>query len=386
LIKAIWLKIKNFSGLKNVTFLASASLIGNFLAAFFWLYIADVLGAEEYGKIGYLIGIASITSSLTLFGGENSMIVYTAKKINIQFPIYLISILSSIISGIILFFMFSDIGLSIFVLGYVIFILTTSELLGKKLYKSWSYYFVIQKILMIVLSISLYYIIGPSGVLLGIGISFLIFSKRIFRVFNERSIDFKIIKSKLGFIVNQYIINLLGIVRVQIDKLLILPMFGFALLGNYFLGIQIVGLLVIVPGAIFRYLLPEDSTGTNTKNIQILVLFLALIITLIGIFVVPSIVELIFPEFSDSLELIPILSLAVIPAAIKDIFTSRMLSHEKSKFLIITNLYTLIIFIVLIFVFGELFSIVGIAISFVIAQVIYAISLMIMNYKLLNNE
>ena len=101
---------------------------------------------------------------------------------------------------------------------------------------------------------------------------------------------------------------------------------------------------------------------------------------------VPSIVELIFPEFSDSLELIPILSLAVIHAAIKDIFTSRMLSHEKSKFLIITNLYTLIIFIVLIFVFGELFSIVGIAISFVIAQVIYAISLMIMNYKLLNNE
>ena len=72
-------------------------------------------------------------------------------------------------------------------------------------------------------------------------------------------------------------------------------------------------------------------------------LFVALIITLIGIFVVPSIIELIFPEFSDSLELIPILSLAVIPAAIKDIFTSRMLSHEKSKFLIITNLYTLIL-------------------------------------------
>ena len=314
------------------------------------------------------------------------MIVYTAKKINIQFPIYLISILSSIISGIILFFMFSDIGLSIFVLGYVIFILTTSELLGKKLYKSWSYYFVIQKILMIVLSISLYYIIGPSGVLLGIGISFLIFSKRIFRVFNERSIDFKIIKSKLGFIVNQYIINLLGIVRVQIDKLLILPMFGFALLGNYSLALQVVMGLTIFPNVIFKFLLPEEAEQKSNKKLKFFAIFISACISICGVVLTPVILPEIFPKYSDAVDAIRIMSLAVIPITLNLIFTSQLLGLEKSKFVLIGRLIALFTTSVLTITLGMSYGMIGLAIAFLLTSIVQTSVSAYANYHMKKDE
>ena len=381
MIKSFWSKIKNIVGLKNVTFLSTSSLVGNAIAMLFWLYVADVLGVEEYGKLGYLIGIASIAASMTLFGGENAIIVYTAKGVKIQPPVYLISLFSSAVAAVVLFVMFSDFGVSIFVFGYVIFSLITNELLGKKLYKNWSYHFVIQKILMITLSLAFYYIIGPPGVILGIGLSFLPFSRRLYFVFKEKTIDFEVLKGKLGFILNQYVINFLSIFKTQIDKLLIVAMFGYVLLGNYFLAIQIIGFLIIIPGAIFRYLLPEASSGSETRSMKILVCITAVIFTLVGIFVAPSGIELFFPQFSDSVHLIPILSLAVIPAAVKDIFTAQILAKEKSKFLIFANILALAVFLLGIFTLGEFFGIIGVAIAFIISYSVYTLFLIIVSYK-----
>jgi O-antigen/teichoic acid export membrane protein len=381
--KTIWSNIKKIPGIKNVSTIALASVFGNLLSAFFWLYLADLLGTEEYGKLGYFIGIAGIISSITLFGGQHAMTVYTAKGVKIQSSFYFFSLVSSIVTGIILFFIFSNFGLSIFVLGYVIFTLFTNELLGKKLYKNWSYHFIIQKILMIIFSLGFFYAVGPIGVLFGMGLSFLPFSRRLYDVFKEQNIDFKILKDRLGFIINQNILNFLGSFRTQIDKLLIVPMFGYAILGNYFLGIQVIGLLVILPGAFFKFLLPEDSSGTSTKQIKIVLLLIAFGITLFGIFLANPLIEFFFPQFHDSLQLVPILSLAVIPAAVKDILTSQILAKENSKFLLIANLIAIASFVSGILILGEIFGIVGVAFSFIISQTTYAAVLIIGNYKFL---
>ena len=200
-------------------------------------------------------------------------------------------------------------------------------------------------------------------------------------VFKEKTIDFEVLKGKLGFILNQYVINFLSIFKTQIDKLLIVAMFGYVLLGNYFLAIQIIGFLIIIPGAIFRYLLPEDSSGSDTRSMKILVCIIAVIFTLVGIFVAPFGIELVFPQFSDSVHLIPILSLAVIPAAVKDIFTAQILAKEKSKFLIFANILALAVFLLGIFTLGEFFGIIGVAIAFIISYSVYTLFLIIVSYK-----
>ena len=58
--------------------------------------MASLLGTENYGEISYLIAIGVIASRISLVGATNSLLVFIPKGINIQIPIYIISITSSI--------------------------------------------------------------------------------------------------------------------------------------------------------------------------------------------------------------------------------------------------------------------------------------------------
>ena len=67
------------------------------------------------------------------------------------------------------------------VIGYVIFGLATSEILGNKLYRSYSKYLILQKILMISLGIGLYSY-GVNGIIFGIALSY---SPYLIRIYKE---------------------------------------------------------------------------------------------------------------------------------------------------------------------------------------------------------
>ena len=252
---------------QNITAIGISNIVGSALSALFWIYLAGLLGAENYGELSYYISIASITTSISLIGGPAAITVLVAKKVKIESTIYTFSILGSVTSAIVLYFSFTNIGVSIFVIGAVIYNLASSELLGKKFYTKYSIYFILQKVLFILLSFSLYYLIGPEGVLLGVGISFSPFFIRIYRGFKDTHFDLNLFKSKWKFITNNFFIDLTDVFSHSIDKLIIAPLFGFLLLGNYYLGIQILAVLAIMPEIIKKYIVPADSSGTNTTKI-----------------------------------------------------------------------------------------------------------------------
>ena len=83
-------KNKKNSRIKNISTLTFASITGSAISGIFWLYLADLLGAENYGEIGYLLAIAAISSTIAMWGSEKAIIVYTAKGIPIQSTIYFI--------------------------------------------------------------------------------------------------------------------------------------------------------------------------------------------------------------------------------------------------------------------------------------------------------
>ena len=360
-----WREFRNIPAFKNITILGTATIIGSVISALFWLYLADLLNAENYGQLAYFIGISGIVSNVVLLGGSSVITVYIAKGVKIQPPIYLISILSSIIAGIILFFVFDSIGMSVYVIGNVIYILATSELLGRKFYKSYSKYFILQKILFVGFSISLYYLIGPQGVLIGIGLSFIPLVKIIYESFKNVRIDFRLLKTKLGFMVNNYILDLTGSFKNQIDILVIAPLFGFAVLGNYYLGLQFIGILGLLPGIIFKYILPQDSSGVSTTKIKIFAVFASVILALLGVFISLFVMPIIFPEFSEIMDLVPIMSLAIIPLTINSMLASKFLALEKSRHVLIGNLVYTTMLISGIFIFVEFFDVTGLAIAFV---------------------
>tara|TARA_Y100001949_G_C15960058_1_gene318824 strand:- start:232 stop:1380 length:1149 start_codon:yes stop_codon:yes gene_type:complete len=372
----------NIHGLADIGSIGIASLIGSGISALFWIYLAALLGAENYGELSYYISIAGIVTSISFFGGPMAVTVLVAKKIKIESTIYLLSISGSLISAIILYVAFTNIGLSVYVLGAVVYNLAIAELFGRKLYKKYSIYFVLQKALFVLLALILYYVIGPEGVLLGIGLSFTPFLIQIYTSFKNTNINFQLLKIKWKFIANNFLIDLSNVVNVQIDRLIIAPLFGFAVLGNYYLALQVLYLLAIVPEIVKKYTLPEDSSGVNTTKIKLLTICFSVFLALVGIFIVPQIIPIIFPEYSESLELIPLISLSIIPATISTLYVSQFLAHEKSWHIFITNIISILVLVIGIFSLGELLGIVGLAYSLLLSNTIRALLLFYLSRRI----
>ena len=372
-----WNLIKRINGLKSISQIGAATAGGNAIAAFFWIYMADLMGQEDYGELGYLLSIAAIASTISIVGGQWTMSVYTAKGVRIESSLYFISIITSTVTAIVLYFLFENVGIGVYVIGVVIFNLFVAEILGKKRYKTYSKIFFLQKIILVILAILLYYILGAEGVLLAYGISFLVFTSRIISTLRNHEFNFGLLRQRFKFWMFNYIIQLSNSARAQIDILLIGPLFGFTLVGNYFLGLQVVGLFLILPLIIFKYTLPQDSSGSSTKQIKIITVATSIGFALLGIFVAPEVIPLVLPEYTDTIELIPLLSLAIIPRTVTTMLMSGFLGKENNIHLLVGNLIAFSIIVSGILYLPEYFDIVGLAIAYVLSVTIQTIYLLI---------
>lgn len=358
-------------GFGNIT----ASLI----SGIFWFYFASLLGAEQYGEVSYFIAIAGIASTISFLGLGNVVIVYTAKGEKIQPPIFVVGIVSSIISVIAVFLIFSQIGVSLYVFGYVIFSLATAEILGKKQYKNYSIYLITQKILMVAFALFFYYIIGLEGVILGIGLSFFPYITRIYKSFRRDKINFSLVRSRVGFIINSYTLDLSRTFSGYTDKLIVAPLFGFAILGNYQLGIQILSILSILPGIVYQYILPRDSSGESNKKLKKITITVSVILAILGFILAPIILPILFPKFTEAVEVIQIVSISVIPSTINLIYISKFLGNELSKIVLIGSGIFLAVQIISIFLLGTILGVNGIAVALVLGASSEAIFLVSVN-------
>ena len=367
-------------GLKNVMKLGGVNISGSAISAIFWLYLGNLMGVENYGEIAYMLSIAGIAMSITIWGSEKAIIVYTAKRLDIQPPIYIISLITTGVGAIILYVMFDNFGLSLYVLGGVIAQLATAEILGRKQFTKYSKFFILQKILFVLIGLGLYLILGPQGILLGFGISCLIYIQRIYKTIKKTEINFGLIKEKSGFIFNNYLVDLTAQLNNQMDKLVIGPIFGFAILGNYYLAIQILNLLTILPEVVSQYTIPQDASKNSTKSIKIFSVIIAIVLVIVTIFTAPIIIPILFPEFEDAITIIPIIAISIIPMTITYNYISKFFAMEKTRIILVSYLIEIIILIPGIIILGDLMGVMGLGIIFVISTTAKASFLTIINY------
>ena len=362
-----WKDIKNVRGLRSIGTIGSSNIIGSAITAVFWILIAGLIGTDSYGELSYFLSIIGISSVIAMVGGGYTMQVYTAKKIKIGSSLYFIGIIASTVAGIILFLIFENFGISISVVGIVVFNFILFEILGKKLYKKYFKIFVTQKILFVILALTFYFAFGPEGILAGYGVSMLLFSQIIYKSFKNNKVELSIVRERIKFLTHNYIADLSGTARNHIDKLIIAPLLGFSFLGNYFLGLQVLAIMLIIPGIVFKYTLHEDSIGESTGKIKILTIVVSFFIMLLGIFVAPLVIPIVLPAYATAVDLIPILSLVIIPRTISVMITSSFLGKENSKYVVIGNIITFGVLVVSLFPLAMLFEITGVAIAYVIA-------------------
>ena len=378
MFEKIKIRISNFIDLIS---LGSANLTVIGFSGIFWLYIAPILGKESYGEVNYYIALAGIGLSVSSLGLNNLMTVLTAKGIKIQHVIYLIGLISSSTTAVILFILVSNFNVSLFVIGAVIFTFSCSELLGLKLYKKYSKIIILQRALAVIFAISLYYIIGPNGIIMGFALSFFPLSFRFYRFMADFKIEFTAIKPHVGFMMSSYGLELTRTLNWSIDKILIFPMFGFEILGTYQLGIQFLSILVILPGTMYNYLLPRDSTGVSHKKLKIISIITSILLAVIMILVSPFIIRQFFPNFIDSILAAQIMSIAIVPLTINTLFASKLLGIEKSKIVFTASIIYLTTLLSSIIMLGNYYGLYGLAMSPVISAIIETIFYVIIQFR-----
>ena len=194
--------------IKELVTLGSGDLFGNVLIAVFWFYLASQITPDAYGEIHWFLSIAGFFSYMAMFGTLNTITVYTAKNIKIQSTLYLISLIASIVLSlmvIIVFPGFYEIDPAVILIAYVINTLAVGDLLGRKLYSAYSKYVLVQKGLTLGLGLIFFYSFGYESILFALGLSYVFYIKRIFVVFRTQKINFSLVKERLGFITNNYI-------------------------------------------------------------------------------------------------------------------------------------------------------------------------------------
>ena len=100
-------------------------------------------------------------------------------------------------------------------------------------------------------------------------------------------------------------------------------------------------------------------------------------LALLGIFVAPEIIPLVLPEYTDVIDLIPLLSIAIIPRTTTAMLMSGFLGKENNMHLLVGNLIAFSIVVLGILYLPEYFDIVGLAIAYVLSVTIQTIYLLI---------
>ena len=191
----------------------------------------------------------------------------------------------------------------------------------------------------------------------------------IYKVLRTSPINFPALKPRVGFIANNYLYGVLGGLKSNIDKLIIVPLLGFTLLGNLVLAMQFFLILQIIPGIVFKYTLTHDASNIPTTKIKLWSLSFAVIGCITTLVLTPYIIPVLFPKFTEVVIAIQILSVCIIPDTISTVFyTSKFLGSEKSKNPLNATAIMVILIAFGIIILGPTYGIIGVSLSFVLAS------------------
>ena len=364
---------KNFS---FVTFgrVGSAALHGGF-----YLMFAILLDPESYGNLSYLIALAGTFSVISRFGLNQSIIVYQAKKNQVLVnQINVLAVITTAVASIILIPINIFAALVCFALSLVT--MNLHNQLGLKNYKRYMTYEISKGVLVIVLSLGFYYALGIHGILLGMAIGYFLFSFNFFRGINSKIKSFTLIRNNYKVLFHNFGVDASNNLTKFADKLLIVPLLGFTVVGIYQLNLQILVALETIPIALHAFLLSEESSGKKHKKIALIALTASVIIASFVIIASPFFIEEFFPKYSDGIFSLQILILSIIPLSIGAIFTAKLQAKESTLvgYAAIIRIGSLL---ALIFILGSSYGLVGLSFAILISVILNAIFLWILNKK-----
>ena len=358
--------------IKSISQIGISDIIGSGITAFFWFYLATLLDVEAYGELHYFIAIAGFAYIISMVGTRDVVTVYVSKKIKITPILFLLSLSAGTVTAVVILGFFYRIDVAFLALAFIINDLAMGYILGKKLFNSYAKYIITQKTLTLALGLGFFYIFGGEGIIFALALSYIHFTIFIFRGFREEKINSPLLASRSRFIITNYSLNLFGGFRNHLDKIIIAPILGLTLLGNYALALQIWAILILFSNIIFRYILTHDASGNPNNRLKLFTFFSSIAIAIFGITILPLIIPEFFPKYTGTVNAIQIMSICVIPATVGQIYTSKLLGAEKSRTLIFARTISASSFLIAMLLLGLTYGITGVAAAFVLSSTLQA--------------
>jgi O-antigen/teichoic acid export membrane protein len=365
--------MRNLSRLgKNVLeplLLGSSNLISSVIRALFWLAIASIVSTTSYGELNYYIAAAILASTLSVAGLNFTTMTYLAKgfeKIVRQANV-LVLLLSSV-SAIILAIILNNITVGLLVLALSSFAMTGAEFLGRKQYKRFSILIIVSAAAQAIIALSLYYLFGINGIILGYALPFLVASYPFFRSIKSASLSFEEIKPRMSFSLHSYSVSVSQSIATYADKLLIAPIFGFEMLGLYQLGFQFLMFVAVIPSSLYQYLLPQEASGIERKGVKKIGLVLSIVFAVILFFTLPLLIERFFSQYTEAIPVAQVMIFGVIPLTMVSLINSRLLGKEKSKLVVIGSATYISSLLLLLYILGNNFGLLGLGLAIIISS------------------
>ncbi|MBC7130313.1 hypothetical protein H5T51_03710 [Candidatus Bathyarchaeota archaeon] len=358
---------------RNAGFVYTAlgSLVSAILGAGFWLTLASILSVESYGWVNYVIAAAIIAAAVGTVGLDTTVTAYLAKgEENLLYEANSLALLFTLAAALALTPLGLDAGVTAAAIAF--FTMTIAEALGRRNYRQYALLCIGQRVAQIALSLLFYIQFGLSGIVAGYYLSNLLFSLKYLRSLKNFTLKINLLKEKGSFTVHSYGYNLTRTLTVYLDKILIAPLFGYYMLGIYHLSYQFLMFLSIIPLSLFQYLLPEEASGRERKEVKILGVVSSAVLAAAIIAAAPVIISRFFPTFIEAVAPVQIMSLAAVPATVAALHSASLLAKGKSQPVLKAGLIYITVLVSAIAVLGQAMNAMGLAIAQITAQTIQA--------------
>lgn len=364
---------------RNFSYVLINKIITTGVNGIFWIVIATLLLPEKYGELSYFIAIAGVFSLFARFGFPQSIVVFQAEKdLKISQGInFLAGITSSI--GAIILISINPLA-AIVCLGFSFFAMNQHNLLGLKKYSKFMWNGILRSGLLLTISLGLYFIFDIPGIILGIAIADLVSSIDYIKLLSIKFLSFSQVRKQSTILIHNFATDLSYYLPRTIDKILIVPLFGYFATGVYQFNLQILLALEVLPVAIQSFILSEESSGIVHNKLIYLAILGSIIITVLAIIAAPFAIEAFFPNYRDGISALQIILISLVPLSLSAILQAKIQSKKSTKvgYSVIIRVGSLLI---LLAVLGQMYGLLGLSYAYLTSIILNTIFLFVIYHK-----
>ena len=348
-------------GASNITASAASSL--------FWLFMAGVLGGEGYGEFSYLMAIAQIAAMISVFGAGKTVVVHRAKEGGTEPAFFYFGVASASAVSVASFLVTQNAAIGAFVAGHVVFSIISSEFLGGNNFGRVAALQLSTRLAQIAMSVGFYHLLGIDGLILGYALAYLIALPPFLKAMLSGRPGGRALRDRFGFMLHGLALSGSRRLSLSLDKLIIMPLYGFLLLGNYQLGIQIFIIMSLIPMSVFQFTLPHDARGKPHTGLKIATVLASGAVCAASVVLAPAVLPALFPGFGDTVEVVQILSMAIIPLSVETMYSSKFFGTEQTRHILVGAVIFLSIQVTMIVALGGVLGAAGLGYAFLLGYV-----------------